>query len=250
MGISFFNYLKIMRYKKKHFGEYNILFLNKKIKFSSPFWFLHSLEEIYIDQIYKFDPSNEPKNIIDCGANIGLSVIYLKKLFPNSNITAFEPDKKIFSHLEHNIDNFNFSNVNLFNSAVWINNNKINFHSEGSVGGRISDNQEKRDNEIGTIRLRDFILKERIFFLKIDIEGAEYEVLKDCKEYLSNIDNLFIEYHKRINDSETLHEILTWIIDAGFTIYIKEAWNNMSVPFTKKIDGYYQIQLNIFCFRK
>jgi FkbM family methyltransferase len=38
--------------------------------------------------------------IIDAGANIGLSIIYFKKKYPNSKIVAFEPDKLIFNILK------------------------------------------------------------------------------------------------------------------------------------------------------
>ena len=44
------------------------------------------------------------------------------------------------------------------------------------------------------VRLKD-LLDDDIDFLKIDIEGAEYAVLKDCSDDLTNVKNLFVEYH-------------------------------------------------------
>lgn len=41
---------------------------------------------------------SEAPRIIDGGANIGLSVIYFKQLFPRSRTTAFEPDAKILAY--------------------------------------------------------------------------------------------------------------------------------------------------------
>jgi FkbM family methyltransferase len=41
--------------------------------------------------------------IIDCGGNIGLSVLYFKYLFPNSVITVFEPSPPVFEILKENI---------------------------------------------------------------------------------------------------------------------------------------------------
>ena len=44
--------------------------------------------------------------------------------------------------------------------------------------------------------------------LKIDIEGAEFEVLDDCKNHLNNIENIFIEYHSSNKKPQQLHDIL------------------------------------------
>ena len=41
--------------------------------------------------------------IIDCGANIGISLIYLKMVLPQSKIIAFEPDPFLFDYLTRNI---------------------------------------------------------------------------------------------------------------------------------------------------
>jgi len=40
--------------------------------------------------------------------------------------------------------------------------------------------------------------------LKIDIEGAEYDVLKDCEDSLENVKNIFVEYHSKKTDSDTI----------------------------------------------
>ena len=60
--------------------------------------------------------------IIDCGANIGLSVIYLKNLYPDAEIVAFEPDEQNFQLLQKNIASFGFKNVEARKEAVWTEN--------------------------------------------------------------------------------------------------------------------------------
>src|SRR6478672_9538071 len=72
----------------KHSADQNIhtiKFLKKKISFSDGKEFLYGVKEIFIDEIYKI---NLPDNalILDCGANIGLSVIYYKGLNPSARI--------------------------------------------------------------------------------------------------------------------------------------------------------------------
>lgn len=249
LGISLYSFYKLKTYYKNEYKPTTLNFLGKPISFNSPFWFLHSLQEIFLDEVYKFEPSSDFLKIIDCGANIGLSAIYLKKIFPNSEIIAFEPDEDVFNQLRQNVENQDLLNVHLKNEAVWIENTVLNFSSEGSVGGKISTNQSSSQNLVKASRLKDYLKENNIFFLKMDIEGAEFEVLKDCREYLHNVENIFIEFHCKINEENTLASILKWIKEAGFKFYIKEAWNNMEHPFTRKHLDFFHIQLNIFCYK-
>jgi hypothetical protein len=69
--------------------------------------------------------------------------------------------------------------------------------------------------------LRD-LLDSPVDFLKIDIEGAEYAVLKDCRDRLQNVRNLFVEYHAAPDEPQRLNEMLSWFSEAGFsTIFPK-----------------------------
>jgi hypothetical protein len=103
---------------------------------------------------------------------------------------------------------------------------------------------------IKAVRLRNF-LNERVDFLKLDIEGAEYEVLMDCKEKLANVQRMFIEYHGQFSTAQQLEEILDLLTQSGFQYYIKEAAPIFETPFYRasSMKHPYQVQLNIFCFR-
>ncbi|MEJ0081044.1 MAG: FkbM family methyltransferase [Puia sp.] len=244
------DYKQLIKFKKQFRSEKEVEFNGHSMLFSSPFWFLHSIEEIFIDEVYKFNSEKKNPFIIDCGANIGLSVLYFKHLFEDAKIVAFEADPYVFDQMQRNISKYNYQNVELINAAVWDSVTSLNFSSEGSVGGKINmkDSLESSDVLVPTTRLKDYLDKP-VDFLKIDIEGAEYNVLKDCKEELINVQNLFLEYHVMQNETQTLHEMLEWIHNAGFKYYIREALNNMPFPFTSDVDGHFQMQLNIFCYR-
>src|SRR5688572_18307628 len=64
------------------------LLLGKWVYFNSSTELLHALKEIFIDKIY-LQPLPPQPYIIDCGANIGLSVIYMKTIYPEATILAF-----------------------------------------------------------------------------------------------------------------------------------------------------------------
>lgn len=220
---------------------------NKSIKISNDFWHLFGLKEIFLDETYRFKTSKECPYIIDCGANIGLSVIYFKQLFPNAKIDCFEPDKEIFKLLKYNLEQFNKSNISFYQKAIWKNNEGISFKSDGAVGGHIT-NKDDKSEKMPSQRLKD-LLDNKVDFLKIDIEGAEYEVLVDCKEKLLNVENIFIEYHSFHESEQKIAEILAILKVAGFRVYIKEAWENMISPFNEKKGPFFDLQLNIFGYR-
>ena len=84
----------------------------------------------------------------------------------------------------------------------------------------------------------------------MDIEGAEYEVVKDCAPYLHKIENFFLEYHGKANETYKLNELLKIVEAAGFKVYIKMAADNLDQPFYQKDTGtIYDVQLNIFCYK-
>lgn len=234
--------------KKRSIKKESILF-GKEIKITDSFWYLHSLNELFIDEVYKFTANNNNPKIIDCGSNIGLSIIYFKRMYPESEIIAFEPDNDIFNISKYNLSQFDINDVKLYQKAVWTNEEPLVFAKTGSLGGHIVRDKAENTIEIETVRLKDF-LYQKIDFLKIDIEGPEYDILKDCGELLKNVENIFVEYHSFSENPQMIGELLLILKNAGFKVYIKEAWENMKKPYIeKKIPYYFDLQLNIFGYR-
>ena len=221
------------------------------VYFKNPKSFLQSTKEIFSQNTYKFSSSSQSPFIIDCGAYIGTSILYFKKLFPSCKVIGFEPDTDNYKILDKNINTWHFKDVQVLNEAIWISNGFVDFQSNGDMTGHVSGNKktEKTINRIKSTRLLD-LLDQKIDFLKIDIEGAEYDVLVDCKDNLVNVENLFIEYHSRFSEEHKLIEILDILNKSNFKFYIKEAANIYSEPFIKKLtENNFDIQLNIFAFR-
>ncbi|MEG6548839.1 FkbM family methyltransferase [Desulfocurvibacter africanus] len=228
-------------------GHMRFSLLGKRLETNSPFWTLHGIREIFVDKTYLFNTSEKSPRIIDCGANIGLSTVHFKLKHPHARVTALEPDPAICGMLERNVSAFGFTDVEVLCKAAWTDDAGVSFINSGGVGGRIDASKDCGDTT-PSIRLRD-LLQEPVDFLKIDIEGAEYEVLKDCADSLKNVRNLFIEYHSMEKDEQQLDQILKFLKSTGFRYYIKEAWNNQPHPFTNKRCNLYDLQLNLFAYR-
>ena len=50
------------------------------------------LKDIFVRRIYHFESHRSDPLIIDCGSNIGLSILYFVSTYPSSRVIAFEPD--------------------------------------------------------------------------------------------------------------------------------------------------------------
>lgn len=225
-------------------------FKGKKIYYTNPIELLHTLKEIFVEEIYQINLPSKSL-IIDCGANIGLGIIYLKEKFPDATVIAFEPDETNYSLLSKNIVEFGFSDVLLRKEAVWIENTLLDFSNDGTMGSKIEKCNAENTRKVKAIRLKDLLTK-KVDFLKMDIEGAEYRVLLDIKYDLQNVQNLFLEYHGDFDQNNELTEIFEILQQANFQYYIKEAANIYRHPFTAQSqpkNSDYDIQLNIFCFK-
>jgi FkbM family methyltransferase len=213
--------------------------------------FFHSYKEIFEREIYNFPTSKTTPVIIDGGSNIGLSIIYLKKLYPHSKILSFEADPHVFQTLQTNILSFGLNDVSLHNQALWNEETYLEFAVEGADGGRLAtdiDENKQEKIKVTTVRLRDY-LTQQIDFLKLDIEGAETDVIIDCAEYLLNVENLFIEYHSFANQEQRLDELLSILRKFGFRIQIKTQYAANKPFLNRSLQLGMDLQLNLFGYR-
>jgi FkbM family methyltransferase len=235
----------------KRFKEGVTGIYGEPVWYSDSFGFLHSVKEIFIDEVYRFKAKSATPRIIDAGANIGLSVLYFKRLYPQAHIVAFEPDGAIFKILERNIAARNMTGVELKNAAVWTEDGVLNFYSEGSLAGstEVDFNQAENRQTVRAERLLSYLTDNRVDFLKMDIEGAENSVLFNIQPALHHVDQLFIEYHSIAGQAQMLGEMLVAVKSAGFKYYLKNATSENRHPFMERKASGFDLQLNIFCFR-
>lgn len=232
------------------FTNAEIVFCGHTLKIVDNASFFFIQKELFDSKIYEFKSTSISPYILDCGANIGLSVIYFKTLFPDAEIVAFEPDKKVFDVLQYNIKSFALANVTLIEKACWYEEGELSFFNEGADGGRAARGlDEKNITKVETVRLRDFLVR-KVDFLKIDIEGAEWKVLEDCGTQLHYVENIFVEYHSFLKAEQHLPEILSVLKDAGFRLHINAPGLTSLQPFVD-ISTYSGMdnQLNIYGFR-
>jgi len=233
------------RYKK---GKINF----EGFKFIVPDYksFLWQYKEIFADESYKFNSGSEEPVIFDCGANVGTSCAYFKKIYPYSIIKAFEPDPIIANYLKSNIQNNNLNNIEVIDKAVWVNDIGVELNIEGADGSSIYTEGEKQ--KVDSVRLKELLDSEsRIDMLKMDIEGAENDVILDCGNSLKIVNNIFIEYHSYTNSQQKLSELLNVLEQNNFRYFIRNdsSRNKPLINKTNKSNLAMDLQLNIFGYK-
>ena len=224
----------------------NINFLNFTIDIIDSASFLGQFKEIFLDRSYEFVSDNNAPVIFDCGANIGMSSLFFKTIYPHSNITAFEADSSITEIFKKNLKKNNIHDIKIIDAAVWINDKGIQFSVDGADGGSMQGTDNIKN--VRSVRLLDFIdnCSKKIDLLKIDIEGAEVDVIQDCAKSLSKVKNIFIEYHSWNSSEQNLGEILKILEAQNFRYYIEDTCGRKKPFIDHAKNKNMDLQLNIF----
>lgn len=75
-------------------------------------------KDIFVYRIYHFDAARPDPLILDCGSNIGMSILYFKQRYPRARIIGFEPDPDIIPFLESNITGNKLQDVRWLQAAL------------------------------------------------------------------------------------------------------------------------------------
>lgn len=209
--------------------------------------FINQYIDIFEKDSLHFKTDKDDPLIIDCGANIGMSITYFKRLYPKSKIIGFEPDPKIFETLQKNLNCFGGKNLELHEKAVWYEQSTLSFTPDDADGGTIDKDGTIKVN---AVNLNQF-LQEEIDFLKIDIEGAEHEVLPAISNNLRNVKFLFLELHLDQSVPKQIEEILKLLRENSFVYSFNSLKNtNFDLLQNSYTTGRFIQQLNIFAINE
>ena len=170
--------------------------------------------------------------VLDIGANLGVyTLLAASRVGPTGKVFAFEPDPYVYPWLVRNIQINNLEDrVNAIQKAVASREGKaILFSTHGSGRSSLFRNRNyERERgeklEIETIALDIFCDKDLIpDIIKIDVEGAEIEVLKGAKEVIARTSNiyLFIECAPRAlrEAGYSPNDLIDILRDMGFVLF-------------------------------
>jgi FkbM family methyltransferase len=137
-----------------------------------------------------------PANILDVGANVGLSAAYFRLVYPQATLYCVEPDPSAYDYLKRNADMI--GNCRTFNAGLYGATCTSKLHiGESSVRSSLAP--------LGGRSLRVLMLDARQFvadlpsvnfdLIKIDTEGAEVPIMLRLREVLEKTSVIHVEYH-------------------------------------------------------
>jgi len=231
--------------------EVNVELAGRPFRVPDPLSFYWSYKEIVEDRIYDFPCTNNPMRILDLGANCGLSGLFFLLRYPNARVTCVEADPKLFDILQKNLLAVDSMNpVNFVPAAVSCTAGEIDFHSSGADSGRLTPHLmlPSATHRVRSVTL-DSLIEEPIDFLKMDIEGAEIDVLLTSVK-LEAVSRIFVEYHSFMGREQRLDELLSYLRQLGFRTWIQTQYCP-ALPFHEtRPHADMDLQLNIFAKRE
>lgn len=140
--------------------------------------------DIFIKNQYFFESRRKNPRIVDGGAHIGLSLVYFKLLYPESQVTCVEPDPDIFELLRTNVKVNELTHVQLYNFALGEMEGRKPFlkgESKKSWSSRVLYEQKGPQENILFVPTRRLsrLIDGTLDLLKLDIEGSESEVMQE-----------------------------------------------------------------------
>jgi FkbM family methyltransferase len=162
---------------------------------------VYAYAQVLLQGEYAFEFPFSPKTIIDAGANVGMASIYFACNFPEARIVAVEPEASNFAQLARNVQPYR--TVTPVHAALWNRDDEISVCAPGPATGTSGKwgfvTQEGPGAKVRSITLPT-LMKEMqmpsVDVLKMDIEGAEKEVLESCLD-VDQIRCLMVELHDR-----------------------------------------------------
>lgn len=165
--------------------------------------------------------------VVDCGAYIGEFTLYAAKAVgPSGKVIAFEPDPTVVRKLEANIALSGLDNVVIVRKGAWSADGVLKFVGDSVRGysfmfgekaeGSVDIPVASIDNELGRLGVT------KVDFIKIDVEGAELELIKGAERTLrgNRVSAAVASYHlvggkKTHPEVERMFNALGYLAETG-----------------------------------
>lgn len=206
--------------------------------------------------------------VFDIGANVGhMTLLFAKEFVPSGRVFAYEPDPDNFKNCKKNIDLNDFQNITLIQEALQENNDLefLNFNIRRAIDG--SGNQNRGISSLKaikkfhkeTISVKVSTLDKEVKrleisslnFIKIDVEGAEFNVLSGGEETIRRFQPIIqYEYSNvldRLTNEKNTEKTFLLLDSLGYTQYFLDESNTI-VRLTKADCA--MKDANILCFPK
>lgn len=195
--------------------------------------FIGLFTEIFLKEAYVLERTQEPVSIIDCGANIGVSLLYFKLRAPNARVTCFEPNPGARTILEKNIrENGWGDSVTVVPFALGAEKGTAQLYLKDTTASgsdaSVANYFDTKKSGVTTLPIDVVTLSSYISapvdLLKIDIEGPELNVLEEIVSAgkITQVTSIQLEYHYiKGHFTRPLSDVLTLLEKNGFKTFVE-----------------------------
>jgi len=149
---------------------------------------LKVLGQVFVDRKYDVATEQDPRSILDLGANIGVSALFFRRRFPSARIVAIEASPSLIPILKRNTRELN---VEVHHLAVARSEGTVYFQESKESWAGTTVTQRPSAAAVPAVTL-DSLLLDSVDLVKISIEGAEFDILPTC-ERLDQVSHVVVE---------------------------------------------------------
>jgi FkbM family methyltransferase len=172
--------------------------------------------DVYFDTFvkqYHLPPADigDIRSILDLGSNIGLTIFHYARLYPKAQIVGIEMDDGNATVCKLNIC-MDAHRCSIIKGAIWKENGEIAYCGQQEWGFRISTSGTQFTKAYSMESLLDQLGYPIVDFVKMDIEGAEKEVLAGATAWSARVRCMKVEVHKPYTMTQCAADLMA----AGF----------------------------------
>jgi FkbM family methyltransferase len=149
------------------------------------------------------------RTILDLGSNIGLTIAHYAHLYPEARILGVELDSDNAQVGQKNIAPFG-QRCELVVGAVWIGDGQVTYGGQAEWGFHVTGEAPRGSNGVPAFGVGSLIRRmgvPRVDFVKMDIEGAEKNVLASARSWIDQVTCLKIEVHSPYTVADCLRDL-------------------------------------------
>lgn len=155
-----------------------------------------NFEQVFIRKEYHLSLSFEPRSIVDAGANIGLSAVFFANHYPDARILAVEPDRRNFELLVDNTQDY--PNITSIHSGLWSRRVPLRIVNPDDEPWAFRVEESGDGDGLAAITVVEALEEmdaERLDLLKLDIEGAERDLMGQSQGWIEHVRAIVAELH-------------------------------------------------------
>lgn len=183
--------------------------------------------EVIVDRVYDFYAISDQDTILDIGGHIGSFSAKAALLAKNGQVIVCEPFPDTFSYLQKNVSPYSNVTTNQVAISDHSGTDKLYFSTSNPAENslvRASGNQI----EVRSVSLAEFMQQsniEHVDLMKIDCEGAEYDILFSAEAPLARIRKIVMEIHEPeyfgLEGKYSIEEMKSLLEQHGFEVHFK-----------------------------